>query len=54
MKVAVLRVTNAEARPRRLTVTTYVEWTLGVHREHTQRWSELLGRLREAGATISA
>lgn len=25
-----------------------------LHREHTQRWGELLGRLREAGATISA
>ncbi|MGV3573315.1 MAG: hypothetical protein ACO1PB_22200 [Ramlibacter sp.] len=25
-----------------------------LHREHTQRWGELLGRLREAGATVLA
>ncbi|MEO8090391.1 MAG: glucoamylase family protein, partial [Gemmatimonadales bacterium] len=36
VKLAVLRVTNRADAPRRLTVTTYVEWTLGVLREHTQ------------------
>ena len=36
VKIALLRVTNRGDRPRRLTLTTYVEWTLGVLREHTQ------------------
>ncbi|HEU4682327.1 MAG TPA: glucoamylase family protein, partial [Gemmatimonadales bacterium] len=36
VKLAVLRVTNREDRPRKIRVTTYVEWTLGVLREHTQ------------------
>ncbi len=36
VKLAVLRVTNRADTPRRLTVTTYIEWTLGVLREHTQ------------------
>ena len=36
VKLSLLRVTNTGNRPRRLTVTTYVEWTLGVLREHTQ------------------
>ena len=36
VKVAVLRLTNRGESPRRLTVTTYMEWTLGVLREHTQ------------------
>jgi cyclic beta-1,2-glucan synthetase len=36
VKLAVLRVTNRDDAPRRLTVTTYIEWTLGVLREHTQ------------------
>ncbi len=36
VKLAVLRVTNHDDRPRRLTLTTYMEWTLGVLREHTQ------------------
>jgi cyclic beta-1,2-glucan synthetase len=36
VKLSVLRVTNHDAHPRRLTVTAYVEWTLGVLREHTQ------------------
>ena len=36
VKLALLRVTNRDTRPRRLTLTTYVEWTLGVHRELTQ------------------
>ena len=36
VKLAMLRVTNSGKAPRRLTVTTYMEWTLGVLREHTQ------------------
>ena len=36
VKLSILRVTNLGARPRRLTVTAFVEWTLGVLREHTQ------------------
>ncbi|HEX4936132.1 MAG TPA: hypothetical protein VFV33_23285, partial [Gemmatimonadaceae bacterium] len=33
VKVSLLRITNRSPRPRRLAVTAYVEWTLGVHRE---------------------
>ena len=36
MKIALLKVTNRDDTPRRLIITTYVEWTLGVLREHTQ------------------
>jgi cyclic beta-1,2-glucan synthetase len=36
IKLSVLRVTNQSARARRLTITTYAEWTLGSLREHTQ------------------
>ena len=36
VKIALVSVTNTSDRPRRLTVTSYVEWTLGVLREHTQ------------------
>ena len=36
VKLSILRVTNRDTRPRRLTVTAYAEWTLGIHREHTQ------------------
>jgi len=36
VKLSLLRLTNTDSRPRRLIVTTYVEWTLGVLREHTQ------------------
>jgi cyclic beta-1,2-glucan synthetase len=36
IKVSLLRVTNRERRPRRLSLTAYAEWTLGVLREHTQ------------------
>ena len=35
VKLAVLRVTNTGAAARRLTLTSYVEWTLGVVREQT-------------------
>jgi cyclic beta-1,2-glucan synthetase len=35
-KLSLLRVTNRDVRPRRIAVTAYVEWTLGVLREHTQ------------------
>ena len=36
VKLLLLRVTNREQRPRRLALVTYVEWALGVLREHTQ------------------
>ena len=36
VKVSVLKVTNTGTRRRRLTLTSYVEWTLGVLREQTQ------------------
>ena len=36
VKLSVLEVTNRDVRPRRIAVTAYVEWTLGVLREHTQ------------------
>ncbi|MFL5578085.1 MAG: GH36-type glycosyl hydrolase domain-containing protein, partial [Gemmatimonadaceae bacterium] len=36
VKVTRLVVTNRGTRPRRLTVTSFVEWALGVMREHTQ------------------
>ncbi|CAN5510517.1 glucoamylase family protein [soil metagenome] len=36
VKLSVLRITNHDSRPRRLSVTAFVEWTLGVMREHTQ------------------
>ncbi len=36
VKIGLLRVTNTGKRVRRLTLTTYVEWTLGALREHTQ------------------
>jgi cellobiose phosphorylase len=35
-KLSVLQLTNRDQRPRRIAVTAYVEWTLGVLREHTQ------------------
>jgi cyclic beta-1,2-glucan synthetase len=36
VKLAVLTLTNETAAARRLTLTSYVEWTLGTLREHTQ------------------
>ena len=36
VKLSLLRVTNTSDRNRTLTVTTFVEWVLGVLREHTQ------------------
>jgi cyclic beta-1,2-glucan synthetase len=36
LKIAVLRVTNTGSDARRLALTSYVEWSLGVLREHTQ------------------
>ncbi|MEZ0336173.1 MAG: glucoamylase family protein, partial [Gemmatimonadales bacterium] len=36
VKLALLRLTNRSERARTLRVTTYVEWSLGVLREHTQ------------------
>ncbi|MBR9988592.1 MAG: glycosyl transferase family 36, partial [Gemmatimonadetes bacterium] len=36
VKLSMLRITNQGGRPRRLEITTFIEWTLGVLREHTQ------------------
>jgi cyclic beta-1,2-glucan synthetase len=36
VKLSLLRVTNRGAGPRRISITAYVEWTLGVLREQTQ------------------
>ncbi|MBW8770145.1 MAG: carbohydrate-binding protein, partial [Gemmatimonadetes bacterium] len=36
VKLSLLEVTNRGTKPRKLTVTSYVEWTLGVLREHTR------------------
>jgi cyclic beta-1,2-glucan synthetase len=36
VRLGSLGVTNLDDRPRRISVTAYVEWTLGVHREQTQ------------------
>ena len=36
VRVQRLRLTNASSHPRRLTVTSYADWTLGVEREDTQ------------------
>jgi cellobiose phosphorylase len=36
VKLSLLRVTNTGRHPRRLMLTTFVEWTLGILREHTQ------------------
>jgi cyclic beta-1,2-glucan synthetase len=36
VRLSVLRVTNHDARPRRIRLTSYVEWTLGVSREQTR------------------
>jgi cyclic beta-1,2-glucan synthetase len=37
VKLSLLRLTNTDSRPRRLTITAYVEWTLGVARESTRQ-----------------
>ena len=36
VKVSLLRLANNDRRRRRITVTAYAEWSLGVQREHTQ------------------
>ena len=36
VKLSMLRITNRSSTPRKLALTGYVEWTLGVLREHTQ------------------
>jgi cyclic beta-1,2-glucan synthetase len=52
VKLALLRVTNRDERVRRLTVTTYVEWALGVLREHTQHQVRTMVH-RELGAILA-
>jgi cyclic beta-1,2-glucan synthetase len=36
VRLSLLRITNRDDRPREISVTPYVEWTLGVLREHTR------------------
>jgi len=36
VRLSLLRLTNHDAKPRRIAVTSYVEWTLGPQREHSQ------------------
>ena len=36
VRLSILRLTNHDRRQRRISVTSYVEWTLGAQREHTQ------------------
>jgi cyclic beta-1,2-glucan synthetase len=36
VKISLLRITNRDERERRITVTAWMEWNLGVLREHTQ------------------
>jgi cyclic beta-1,2-glucan synthetase len=36
VKISILRITNRGPRPRRLALTAFAEWTLGMLREHTQ------------------
>ena len=44
VKISVLRLTNESSRLRRISVTGYVEWTLGVLREHTQHQVRAIAR----------
>ncbi|HUF12038.1 MAG TPA: glucoamylase family protein [Longimicrobiales bacterium] len=52
VKISLLRLTNREARPRRIALTAYVEWTLGVMREHTQH--QVLTRFSDELSAILA
>ena len=50
VKLSILRVVNCGARPRRISVTAYVELALGTQREHTQHqvqtsWDPALGAI---------
>ena len=38
VRIQVLRITNGSTTPRRLTITSYVEWVLGVDREKTREY----------------
>jgi cyclic beta-1,2-glucan synthetase len=52
IKCAVLRVTNGGATARRFTLTAYLEWTLGSHREQTQH--QVVTRFEPAAGAILA
>ncbi|HEY9480517.1 MAG TPA: glucoamylase family protein, partial [Gemmatimonadaceae bacterium] len=52
VKLSLLTLTNRGDRPRRISVTSYVEWTLGVLREHTQH--QIRTRYDDDRATIFA
>ncbi len=51
-KIGLLRLTNTTGQPRRVVITTYVEWVLGALREHSQHqvrtWFD-----RERGALLA-
>jgi cyclic beta-1,2-glucan synthetase len=52
VKLSILRITNRDQRPRRIGVTAFVEWTLGVLREHTQH-QVLTSYHAESGAIMA-
>ena len=52
VKVSLLRLTNRGDRSRRIVVTAYAEWTLGVLREHTQH--QVATRYEPARGTMFA
>ncbi|MGE0556431.1 MAG: glycosyl transferase family 36, partial [Gemmatimonadales bacterium] len=52
VKCAVLEITNRGTAPRRLTMTAYAEWTLGVRRERTQ--AHVLTRFEAESGAIFA
>ncbi len=52
VKIALLRLSNRSGRPRQLTITSFVEWSLGVMREHTQH--QVQTRFAEPQGTIFA
>jgi cellobiose phosphorylase len=47
VKLSVLRLTNESGRTRRLTITGYAAWTLGILREHTQHQVRTFARPEE-------
>ncbi len=52
VKIQVLSVTNEGSTPRDLTLTTYVEWVLGVNREQTQQ--HLRTKMSGSGRVLTA
>ncbi|MEO5590227.1 MAG: glucoamylase family protein [Gemmatimonadaceae bacterium] len=52
VKIQILSITNNDSRPRRLSMTTYVEWVLGVERGMTQQ--HVRTRMGETGNAMLA